>query len=82
MRLHELKCWPEFFRAMEAGRKPFEFRRDDRGFEEGDRLMLVEYDPSTGMASGRFLMANVDLIIRECPGLPAGYVIMSLKDIS
>jgi len=81
VRRHDLKCWPEFFRAMEAGRKPFEFRRDDRGFEEGDVLVLREYDPATDRTSGRQLTATVDLIFRECPGLPAGYVIMSLKDI-
>lgn len=45
-RVHRLKTWPEPFRAVLDGRKLFEVRRDDRGFEVGDVLRLLEWDPS------------------------------------
>ena len=57
MATHELKCWPNAFEAIRDGRKRFEWRRDDRGFEVGDVLVLKLYDPhahgysSTGPAA-------------------------------
>lgn len=46
--IHELKCWPQFFQAVIEGRKTFEVRRDDRGFQAGDEVTLREYDPNAG----------------------------------
>lgn len=40
---HELKLWTVFFE--DTYRKPFELRRNDRGFKVGDRLHLREWDP-------------------------------------
>ena len=44
MKTHDLKTLPEFFQAAASGRKRFEIRRDDRGFMEGDTLLLREFD--------------------------------------
>ena len=51
---HYVKCWPNYFDAIERGDKPFDVRRDDRGYQKGDTLVLqrtrekslheVEYD--------------------------------------
>lgn len=41
---HELKILPPFFEAMVDGRKNFEIRKDDRGFQAGDTVTLREYD--------------------------------------
>jgi hypothetical protein len=48
-RTHDLKSWPESFRATLTGRKRFEVRRDDRSppFESGDIVRLREFDPGT-----------------------------------
>lgn len=53
MKIHELKCWPEYFAKILDGSKRFELRNDDRGFEVGDRLWLREYDPHADSYSGR-----------------------------
>lgn len=52
--IHVLKCWPAYFDAIRRGEKTFEVRRDDRGFQKGDTVILhrtyednqhiVEYD--------------------------------------
>ena len=42
---HELKILPPYFEAVIDGRKTFEIRKDDRGFQAGDTVMLREYDP-------------------------------------
>jgi hypothetical protein len=46
---HNLKSWPESFRAALSGRKRFEIRRDDRTprFAPGDVVVLHEYDPTS-----------------------------------
>jgi hypothetical protein len=45
--VHTLKCWPEFFDAIERGEKTFEIRKNDRGFQRGDHLILLKFDPKT-----------------------------------
>jgi len=50
---HELKCWPEFFEPTLQGIKRFELRRDDRGFQVGDELLLKEYAPGRCVMPGR-----------------------------
>lgn len=42
---HELKILPPYFEAVIDGRKTFEIRKDDRGFQAGDTVTLREYDP-------------------------------------
>lgn len=49
---HELKTWPEFFEEIVTGRKTFEIRLNDRGFQVGDGLWLREYTVGVGL-SGR-----------------------------
>ena len=40
---HNLKTWPQPFRAVLAGNKHHEVRRSDRDFEVGDVLVLQEW---------------------------------------
>lgn len=45
MTTHELKCWPESFWAIITGVKRLELRKDDRGYQAGDKLVLREFIP-------------------------------------
>jgi len=69
---HYLKEWPRFFEAVASGDKTFEVRRDDRGFEVGDMLVLREWvlpskrksEMYVGAYSGRELRVRVTYVLR------------------
>lgn len=50
---HKLKIWPEHFIGIQEGYKPFEVRRDDRGYRVGDILVLQEWDRFNDRYTGR-----------------------------
>lgn len=76
---HDLKTWPAYWREVAAGRKTAEIRRDDRGFRVGDRLVLREFDQTTGSYTGNVLHRTVTHIATPT-GLLDGYVCLSLGD--
>ena len=59
---HWLKTWPVYFQALWDGRKTFEIRKNDRDFKPHDILVLKEWNPETGMYSGRSITATVTYI--------------------
>jgi hypothetical protein len=86
MMTHELKTWPKFFTDLGSGRKRFELRPDDRGFEAGDVLILREWMPGGvygGCYTGRTLRADVTYVLRDARafGLRDGFCAMSLKNV-
>lgn len=80
MKSHELKVWPTQFRALLAGSKTHEWRRNDRDFAVGDELILEEYDPSETDEpyTGRKLWAIVTWLT-EGFGVPPGWCVMSVR---
>lgn len=42
MKSHSLKIKPEFLKDIIEGNKTFEIRKNDRGFQVGDRVRLVD----------------------------------------
>jgi len=76
--VHELKVWPEFFKLLWSGDKPFELRKDDRGFRAWDRLRLREYLPKGGYYTGREISTQLTCVVSGFPGLLPGYVILGL----
>ena len=46
--IHELKIHKQWADAKLAGEKPFEIRRNDRGFQKGDIVRYKVIDPKTG----------------------------------
>lgn len=74
---HELKLWTDFFE--DTYRKPFELRRNDRGFQVGDRLHLREWDKDAQAYTGRECMREVLYVLPEgSPGLADGFVGLGL----
>lgn len=47
------KIWPEYFDAVESGKKNYELRLNDFDVKEGDTLVLEEWDPKTKQYTGR-----------------------------
>lgn len=86
--IHELKCWPNYFDAVESGEKTFEVRRDDRGFQKGDVLRLFRYDPTHGYytapGGGKFSRRVVErevtwILTGGQFGIEPGYVVLGLR---
>jgi hypothetical protein len=78
---HELKTWPMPFSAIWEGKKRFEIRLNDRGFEVGDTLILTEWNEKTGKYTGRLIVAVVTFLLgydEELPGVRPGYVCLSI----
>lgn len=76
-RVHELKCWPEFFQAILAGIKMFEYRKDDRGYQVGDTLHLREWKPQACEYTGREMKLFIPYMIRLND--VENHVVMSIK---
>ncbi len=47
------KIWPEYFDEVISGKKKYELRLNDFEVQEGDSLVLEEWDPKTGEYTGR-----------------------------
>lgn len=79
MTIHRLKTWPEFYGAVEDGRKTVELRYDDRDYAVGDILLLREYLPGDDARyTGRSTTRVVTHIVRGEWGVEPGYVAMSI----
>lgn len=87
---HDLKCWATFFTLSWMGAKPVEIRIDDRPekFRTDDTITLHELDAvwegkavgynfrKPGEPTGRKIHGRIWLILRNCPGLKEGYVMI------
>lgn len=82
---HDLKVWPQYYEAVEAGLKPFEIRKNDRDYQVGDTLRLREYSPGpdeyTGKETRRIVtfMLNGDDPMGFAFGLRSGFVALGLR---
>jgi hypothetical protein len=81
---HDLKIAPAYFKAVIEGRKTFEIRKDDRGFQAGDTVTLAEYDDGDKgyylPPSDRFTGAKHEATIGYVTAFQQqpGYVVFSL----
>lgn len=74
-----MKSWPEYFQPLVEGIKGFELRRDDRGFQVGDRLIVREYVIDNDTYTGRDVALDVTYIAQGLPWLCPGHVCMSVR---
>jgi hypothetical protein len=78
---HILKTWPEFFQAITNGQKNFEIRKNDRGFQSGDRVILKEWDPESMEYTGREMVFKIGFIVYGEWGLKSDYCTFALLPI-
>ncbi|MDD5703527.1 MAG: DUF3850 domain-containing protein, partial [Dehalococcoidales bacterium] len=82
IKIHTLKTWPEYFALIQAKRKLFDWRRNDRGFHSGDLLFLKEFQPENQTYTGRTQMVRVDDVLDDPRiGIPEGYAILTITPV-
>ena len=64
MAIIKKKIWPECFKAVASGKKKFELRLNDFEVNEGDTLLLEEYDPIKKKYTGRSAEKKVGYILK------------------
>lgn len=77
-RIHELKTWPEHYSQVRDGIKQFELRKNDRGYVEGDLLILREWNLTFHDYTGYALCAVVTCVVRG-EWLADGYVALGIR---
>lgn len=78
MKVHHLKCWPEYFQAVKSGLKPFEIRLNDRDYQVGDKLFIKEYLPNAELFSGEEMTRTITYITDW--EQQDGYVVLGIPD--
>jgi len=77
--IHELKVWVEYYQHIVTKMKQFEVRKNDRNFQTGDTLILLEWDPDTKTYTGNRADASVDYILcGDSFGIEEGFCVMSI----
>ncbi|MCL6443412.1 MAG: DUF3850 domain-containing protein, partial [Alicyclobacillus sp.] len=95
MATHELKIWPQYFEDVLNGSKTFEIRKNDRGYQVGDTLVLQEWvekareldfrppwqERTYGEYTGRECKRTVTYILNgPAFGIEDGFCVMGLAD--
>lgn len=76
--MHELKCCTEPFACLLNGSKTHEYRRNDRNFQIGDRLLLREWRTIEQAYTGRSVRRTVTYVGTGY-GIPAGFCCLSIR---
>ena len=80
-KMHRLKTWLSAYADVRRGAKTFEFRRNDRDFQEGDKVALDPWDPDTDRQAPYLetVIADVGYVLRgPAFGVPEGYCVFPL----
>ena len=76
MKIHDLKIKIEYFNAISSGKKTFELRKNDRGFEIGDLIQfhILNKTPVRDLYV-------ITYILKDVPeyGLDKDYCILGIK---
>lgn len=74
---HYLKILPQYYRAVESGRKTFEIRYNDRDYKVGDMLYLQEF--CGGEYTGRELTREVCYVIDDPEYCKEGFAVLGIR---
>lgn len=75
-KVHDVKLGTTFFDDVKTGRKTFELRKNDRGYKEGDIIVMHEY--KDGTTTGRTIEKKIVYMLEDFTGLEDGYCILGL----
>lgn len=78
-KVHDVKLGATFFEDVKTGRKTFELRKNDRGYKEGDTIVLHEY--KDGATTGRTITKKIAYMLEGFTGLEDGYCILGLGEV-
>ena len=78
MKTHELKTLWTFWDAIAEGSKTFEVRENDRGYQTGDKLILVRTVPGKPDIERQVIVKRVTYVLSGW-GLKNGYVALGLS---
>jgi len=82
MKIHSLKIQSGFFEEILRDNKRAELRFDDRDFQKGDKLVLLELHPvDKGILTGRSASATITHVLKGFTGLEDDYAILSFQRI-
>lgn len=62
--IHEKKTWPELFQKILNGQKTFDMRIADFECNEGDTLILKEWDSTTKTYTGRQIEKTITHVLK------------------
>lgn len=78
--IHKLRTDPDEFRAVLACRCTHSIRRNDRCFQEGDRVLLQEWIPATGLYTGSEVLCLITYVTPGGKwGIPADRCVLSIR---
>lgn len=78
---HNIKIVSRYYEAVLRKDKKFEIRKDDRGYQVGDTVILEEWDDEKEQYSGRWQQVEISYVLRDCPeyGLMPGFCIFGWR---
>lgn len=76
-----LKCENPWFSDVYSGRKNFEVRTDDRPYEEGKIVNLLEYDRAKDLYLGRSVRVRITYILCDNRFVPEGKCVFGFERI-
>lgn len=81
MALHKLKTLNPFFEDVFYNRKDFEVRENDRNFQVGDRVQLIEIVQEG--SPQRYVIKEIKYILPGGQfGIVPGWVVLGLKELT
>lgn len=78
-KVHDVKLGTTFFDDVKTGRKTFELQKNDRGYKEGDIIVMHEY--KDGTTTGRTIEKKIVYMLEDFTGLEDGYCILGLGEV-
>lgn len=77
---HIVKLASGYFEAVASGEKTFELRFNDRNYQVGDTLVLVEIT-DRGRLTERILIKEIIYILEDFPGLTEQWCVLGLRAV-